>query len=149
MTNADFNRAIRYVRRVHWLHYPVQGLLMAGAVLLAGSRAAAGSSTEPQLATWPALLSLVALVPALGLVLAALYRRLRPSLRRPAEENLRIYLGRIFLRNSLASLVALPMLASYAFTHALFDAAASGAMLLALSWRLAPSAKTYQQWLLS
>ncbi|MBJ6111343.1 hypothetical protein JAO73_20145 [Hymenobacter sp. BT523] len=149
MTDADFHRAIRYVRRVHWLHYPVQGLLMAGAVLVAGAHAAAGPSTEPQLATWPALLSLVALVPVLAVVLVALYRRLRPSLRRPAEENLRIYLGRIFLRNSLAALVALPMLGSYAFTHSWFDLGAGAAMLLALCWRLAPSAHTYQRWLLS
>jgi hypothetical protein len=72
-----------------------------------------------------------------------------PNLRRPAEENLRIYRGRIFLRNSLLNLVGLPMLASYAITHKPFDLVGCGAMLLALSWRMAPDAKTYQRWLLS
>jgi hypothetical protein len=149
MTDAAFHKAIRRICWLHWLHYPVQALLMGAAVLLGGSRAAGGPTLEPRLATWPVLLLLLAAVPALGLVVLALYRRLRPSLRRPPEENLRIYLARIFLRNSLLSLVGLPMVASYLFTHAVFDLVAGGAMLLALGWRLAPSARTYQRWVIS
>jgi hypothetical protein len=149
MTDTDFHRAIRRIRWLHWVHYPAQALLMGGGVLAAGSRAAVGGTLEPRLATWPALLLLVALVPLVGVVLYGLYRRMRPNVRRPAEENLRIYLGRIFLRNSLLSLVGLPMLASYVITHKPFDLLAGGAMLLALSWRLAPTATTYQRWLLS
>ena len=149
MTNPDFHEAIRRIWRLHWLHYPVQGLLMAAAVVGGSSRAAAGPTLEPRLATWPVLLALLAVVPVLGMVLYALYRRMRPNLRRPTEQNLRIYQSRLFLRNSLLSFVFLPLLASYVFTHAVFDLVAGGAMLLALGWRLAPSAKTYQRWLLS
>jgi hypothetical protein len=149
MTDAEFHQAIRRIRVLHWLHYPLQGLLMAGAVLAAGRRVAVGGTLEPNLATWPVLLLLLALVPVASLLLFALFRRMRPSLRRPAEENLRIYTGRIFLRNSLLSLLSLPLLASYVVTHKPFDLAAGAGVLVALCWRLAPSPKTYQQWLLS
>ena len=148
MTDAEFHRAIRRIRWVHWLHYPLQTLLMGGAVLLAGQRAAAGATLEPRLATWPVLLGVGAAVPLLGVALYAVYRRLRPNIRRPAKENLRIFLGRMFLRNSLLSLAGLPLLASYAVTHKAFDLLACAGVLVALSWRLAPSAKSYQQWLL-
>ena len=148
MTDADFHQAIRRIRRRHWLHFPAQGLLVGAAMLATGSRTAVGATLEPRLATWPALLLLGALVPAVGLLLYGLYRRMRGNLRRPAEENLRIYQSRVFLRNSLLGLLPLPLLASYVVTHQALDLAAAAAMLLALSWRLAPSAKTYQQWLL-
>jgi hypothetical protein len=149
MTDADFHRAIQRIRTLHWAQYPVQGLLMAAVVVLWGSRAATGTSTEPRLATWPALLLLVALVPVAGLLLFMISRTLRPNLRRPAQENLRIYQARIFLRNSLLSLVALPMFAAYLFSHSALDLLLGAGMLAALSWRLAPSATTYQRWLIS
>lgn len=149
MTDADFHQAIRRIRRLHWLHYPAQALLMGGAVLAASGRTAVGTTLEPRLATWPALLALGVLVPVAGLLLYALYRRMRGNLRRPAEENLRLYQGRVFLRNSLLGLLPLPLLASYMITHQALDLVAGGGMLLALSWRLAPTAATYQRWLLS
>jgi hypothetical protein len=149
MTDADFHKAIGRIRWLHWCHYPVQGLLMGAVVLLADGQSAVGPTVEPRLATWPLLLLLVALVPTVGLFLYAVYRRMQPNLRRPAELNMRVYQSRIFLRNSLLGLVGLPMLASYVFTHAVVDLVVCGAMLLALSWRLVPSAKTYQRWLLS
>jgi hypothetical protein len=149
MTDAEFHRAIRRIRWIHWLHYLVQGLLMGGAVLVAGRRTAVGTTLEPRLATWPVLLLLGAVVPLLGVVLYLVYRRLRPNIRRPAEENLRIYLGRIFLRNSLLILAGLPLLASYVVTHKPFDLLACAGVLVALSWRLVPSARSYQRWLLS
>ena len=149
MTDTDFHRAIRRIRWLHWAHFPAQALLMGSAVLVAGKRAAVGATLEPRLATWPMLLMLGALVPAVGLLLYTMYRRMRPNLRRPSEENLRMYQGRIFIRNSLLGLVGLPMLASYVVTHKPFDLIAGAAMLLALSWRLAPSAQKYQRWLLS
>ncbi|GAB3326329.1 hypothetical protein ACFQT0_13500 [Hymenobacter humi] len=149
MTDADFHRAIRRIRWLHWLHYLVQALVMGSVVLVVGRRAAVGNTLEPRLATWPALLLLATLVPAVGVLLYGVYRRMQPNLRRPAEENLRIYLCRIFIRNSLLGLVGLPMLASYLITHKPFDLIAAAGMLLALSWRLAPSAQKYQRWLLS
>lgn len=149
MTDADFRIAIRRIRWLHWLHYPVQGLLMASVVLVAGSRAAVGPTLEPRLATWPVLLLLGALVPLAGLLLFALYRRMQPNLRRAPEGNMRIYQGRILLRNSLLALVPLPLLASYVVTHKPFDLIAAGLMLVALCWRLTPTAASYQRWLLS
>ncbi|SFP71256.1 hypothetical protein [Hymenobacter arizonensis] len=149
MTDADFRKAIRRLQWQHWLHYPVQGLLMGCVVLVAGSHTATGQTLEPRLATWPALLVLVALLPVAGLLLYSLYRRMRPNLRRLPEGNLRIYQGRLFLRNSLLALVPLPLLASYVVTHKPFDLLAAGGMLVALCWRLTPTATTYQRWLLS
>ena len=148
MTDAVFHRAIGRIRRRHWLHYPVQALLMAGAVLAAGRQAAVGPTLEPRLATWPMLLGLLALVPIVGFLLYIVSRYLRPNLRRAAEENLRIYQGRLLLRNSLLGLLALPLLVSYAVGHNLLDLVFSGAMLLALGWQTRPSAQTYQRWLI-
>lgn len=148
MTNAKFHLAIRRIRWVHWLHYPLQALLMGGVVLAAGRRVAVGATLEPRLATWPALLLLGALVPMVGVAFYAVYRRLRPNLRRASEENLRIYQGRLLLRNSALCLLALPMLASYVVTGRLLELLASAIMLLALSWQTAPSAQRYQRWLI-
>lgn len=148
MTDADFHEAIGRMRRRHWLHYLVQAVLMGGGVLAAGRRAAVGATPEPRLATWPALLLLGALVPLAGLLLYAVYRQMRPNLRRPVQQNLRVYQGRLVLRNSLLSLLVLPLLASYVVTHGILELVFSAAMLLALSWQTAPSAQTYQRWLL-
>jgi hypothetical protein len=148
MTHADFHLTIGRIRRQHWVHYPIQGLLMAFTVLAGSGHAAQGPTLEPALATWPILLLLGAVFPFLGLLTYASYRRLRPSLRRPAEENLRVYQSWIFLRNSLLCFLALPLLVSYVFTHQPLELVASGGILLALSWQTVPSAAAYQRWLL-
>ncbi len=149
MTDAEFHRAIGRIRRQHWLHYPAQALLMGGAVLALGSQAAASSAVNPQLATWPALLLLATLVPLMGTFLYTAYRRMRPNLRRPYAENLRIYQSRVLLRDSLVGLCSLPLFASYVFTQQPSDLAICAGLLLVLGWRTMPSAKTYQRWLLS
>ena len=148
MTDADFHQAIRRIRRRHWLHYPAQGLLMGGAVLAAGGRTAAGTALEPRLATWPVLLLLLALVPLAGLALRVVFRYMRPNLRRPAALNLRIYQGRVFLRNSLLGLLALPPLASWVVSRNPWELAVAAGVLLALGWQTAPTAAVYQRWLL-
>ena len=148
MTDADFHRAIRRIRRRHWLHYPVQALLMTGGVLAGSGRAAVGPTLEPRLATWPALLGLLALVPIVGFLLYAVSRYLRPNLRRPAEENLRIYQGRVLLRNSLLGLLVMPLLVSYVIGRRVPDLVLCGAILLALGWQTRPSAQAYQRWLI-
>lgn len=149
MTDADFHQAIRRIRARHWLHYLVQGLLMGSVVLAGGSRAATGGDPQPQLASWPVLLVLAVLLPLLVVLLVVVARRIQPNLRRPAEQNLRLYQSRGFLRNSLLGLLALPLLVSYVFTQAPLDLAAGGVLLGALAYLTLPSAKTYQQWLLS
>jgi hypothetical protein len=147
--NADFHQAIGRIRRRHWLHYPVQGLLMASGVLAGSRQAAVGPTLEPRLATWPALLGLLALLPIVGFLLYIVSRYLRPNLRRPAEENLRIYQARVLLRDSLLGLLALPLLASYAIGHRVPDLVLCGVVLLALGWQTRPSAQTYQRWLIT
>ena len=117
MTDADFHQAIGRIRRRHWLHYPVQALLMVGGILAGSSQAAVGPTLEPRLATWPVLLGLLALLPVIGGLLYIVSRYLRPNLRRPAAENLRIYQSRLLLHNSLLALLALPPLVSYAVGH--------------------------------
>jgi DMSO reductase anchor subunit len=149
MTDAEFHHSIRRIRGRHWLHYLTQALLMGCVVLVGGSQTATGSDPQPQLASWPMLLLLGALIPLLGILLYVVARRMQPNLRRPAEQNLRVYQSRVFLRNSLLSLLALPLLVSYIFTRAPLDLAAGGILLLALSILTLPSAKTYQRWLLS
>ena len=148
MTDVDFHRAIRRIRRRHWLHYLAQGLLMAAGVLVGSGGAAVGPTAEPRLATWPALLGLGALLPLVGLVLYGISRYLRPNLRRPAAENLRVYQSRQLLHDSLLGLLALPPLGSYAVGHGWPYLLFSGAALLALAWQTRPSAHTYQRWLL-
>ena len=148
MMDADFHRAIGRIRQRHWLHYPAQGLLRAAGVLAGSGQAAAGLTSEPRLATWPVLLGLGALLPLAGAVLYGLSRYLRPNLRRPAAENLRVYQGRQLLHDSLLGLLALPPLGSYAVGHGWPYLVFSGAALLALAWQTRPSAHTYQRWLL-
>lgn len=148
MTDAEFHRTIGRIRRQHWLHYAGQGLLMGAAVLAAGGRTARGATLEPALATWPALLGLLAVLPVVGLLLYVVQQRLRPSLRRPAAENLRVYRGRVFLRASLLALLALPPLASYVVSRNAWELLVGAGVLLALGWRTAPSAAAYQRWLL-
>jgi hypothetical protein len=148
MNNADFHQAIRRIRRLHWLHYPVQALVMAGVVLGLGSRLP-GAATSEQAAAWPGLVLLGAMVPVVALLLHSVSRRLRPNLRRLAEDNLRIYKSRIFLRNSLLGLLLLPVLVSYVLTHGWLEIVCCVILLLVLPILTAPSAKAYQRWLLS
>jgi hypothetical protein len=149
MDNAHFHLAIRRIRRLHWLQYLVQTLLMAGVVLGLGSRIASTGATVPKVASWPAVLLLGLMIPVVGLLMYSVSRRLRPNLRRLAEENLRIYQSRIFLRNSLLTFFILPLLVSYVLTHGLLEIVCSGILLVILPLLTAPSAKDYQRWLLS
>lgn len=149
MNNVDFHLNIRRIWRIHWLQYPVQGLLMGGGILAASGQAAVGTTLEPALTTWPVLLGLLALLPVLSGLLWLVSRYLRPNLRRPAEENLRIYQGRVVLRNSLLGLLVLPLLAAYAIDHTPLDLVLCGAVLLTLGWYTQPSAIRYQRWLVA
>ncbi|OGX83326.1 hypothetical protein [Hymenobacter coccineus] len=147
MTDAEFHESLGRIRRRHWLHYGAQALLMGGVVLATGPRMAVGAAANPRLATWPALLLLGALVPVVGALLYAVSRGLRPNLRRPYAENLRVYQARTLLRDSLLGLLALPLLASYVVTQQATDLAICGGLLLVLGRLTVPSVKTYQRWL--
>ncbi len=58
MADPTYDEAIRRIRRMHWLHYPIQAAVMAAFVLAASRRTAGSGTVNPQLATWPALLLL-------------------------------------------------------------------------------------------
>ncbi len=149
MTDAEYHANIQRFRRRHWLHFAVQGLLMGSAALLGRGRVAGPRAINPQLATWPMLLALAAVLPLLGVVLYAVARSIRPNLRRPYEENMRLYQSRLIVRNSLLALLGLLPLASFLVTRQPVDLITYAAVLLLLGWRTAPSARAYQQWLLS
>jgi hypothetical protein len=149
MTDADYNRNIQRFRRAHWLHYGAQALLMAAAGLATHRGVAGPAAVNPQLATWPALLALAVAVPLLSVVLYGVCQSIRPNLRRPYAENMRIYLSRLIVRNSLLGLLGLPLLAAYLLTHQAAVLAIYAGLLLFLGQRTAPSAKTYQRWLLT
>jgi hypothetical protein len=149
MTDAEFHGNIRRIWRGHWLHYPAQALLTGGPILAIGRHSAGVGSPNPRFATWPALLLLAALVPLVSVAVYGIHKRLKPNLRRPYEANMRIYQGRIMLRNSLLGLLGLPLLASFLLTHEAIDLVTYAAVLLLLAWQTAPTAQKYQRWLLS
>lgn len=148
MTDAEYRQNIQRFRRAHWLHYALQALLMGGAALAGRGQVASTAAINPQLATWPALLGLAVALPLVGVVVYAVCQSIRPNLRRPYAENMRIYLSRLVVRNSLLGLLGLPLLAAYLLTHHVVVLAAYGGLLLLLSRQTLPSAQTYQRWLL-
>ena len=149
MTDAEYHANIQRFRRRHWLHFAVQGLLMGSAALLGRGRVAGPAAINPALATWPLLLALAAVLPLLGVVLYAVCQSIKPNIRRPYAENMRLYQSRLIVRNSLLALLGLPLLAAYLVTRQPIDLATYAALLLLLGWRTAPSAAAYQEWLLS
>ena len=148
MTNAEYNQNIQRFRRRHWLHFAVQGLLMGSATLAGHSEVAAPKDINPRLATWPVLLGLVVALPLLGVVLYAVCQSIKPNLRRPYAENMRIYQSRLVVRNSLLGFLGLPLLAAFLLTHQVLYLVTYGSLLLLLGRQTEPSAKTYQRWLL-
>jgi hypothetical protein len=149
MVDPTYDEAIRRIRRIHWLHYPIQAAAMTTLVLVAGRRTAGSGAVNPQLATWPALLLLGGLLLLVGVLIYLVSSQIKPNLRRPAAENLRLYKSRIFLRNSLLALTGLPPLVTYTITKSPIDLIFFGCLLLTLCVVMAPSAKTYQRWLIS
>lgn len=121
---------------------------MAALVLVAVRRTAGSGAVNPRLATWPALLLLGGLLLLVGVLVYLVSSQIKPNLLRPEAENLRLYKGRIFLRNSLLGLTALPPLVTYTITRSPLELIFFGGLLLTLSVVLAPSAKTYQRWLI-
>ena len=148
MADPTYDKAIRSIRRLHWLHYPTQAAIMAALVLVAGRRTAGSGDVNPTLATWPALLLLGGLLVLVGVLVYLVSSQIKPNLRRPEAENLRLYKSRIFLRNSLLGLLGLPPLITYTITKSPVDLLFFGCLLLTLCVVMTPSAKTYQRWLI-
>lgn len=148
MADPTYEEAIRRIRRLHWLHYPAQAAVMVTLVLAAGRRTAGTGAVNPRLATWPALLLLGGLLVLVGVLVYLVSSQIKPNLRRPEAENLRLYKSRIFLRNSLLGLAGLPPLITYTITRSPIDLLFFVCLLLTLCVVMAPSAKTYQRWLI-
>ena len=121
---------------------------MATLVLGAGRRTANSQAVNPALATWPALLLLGGILVLVGVLVYLVSSQIKPNLRRPEAENLRLYKSRIFLRNSLLGLIGLPPLLTYTVTKSPVDLVFSACLLLTLCVVMAPSARTYQRWLI-
>lgn len=98
MTDAEYNQNMQRFRRRHWLHFGVQGGLLGG-VALAGRHQAIGlTATGSRLATWPVVLALLVVVPLVSVALYVVCRRIRPNIRRPYTENMRIYQSRLVVQ---------------------------------------------------
>ena len=149
MTDAEYLLNIRRFRRAHWLHYVGQTLLAAGASLMGRGQIASLHAIDPQLATWPALLLLAVALPLLGVVLYGVCQSIKPNLRRPYAENMRLYQSRMVVRNSLLGLACLPVVAAYLLTHNLLDVVLYAGLLVFLSRATVPTAQKYQRWLLT
>lgn len=149
MTDAEYNQNMQRFRRRHWLHFGVQGGLLGGAALAGRHQAVGLTAIGSRLATWPILLALLVVVPLVSVALYVICRSIKPNLRRPYTENMRIYQSRLVVRNSLLGLLSLPLLAAYLLTYHAGVLVAYGVLLLLLSYQTVPSAQTYQRWLLS
>lgn len=148
MTNEEYNQNMQRFRRRHWLHFGVQGGLLGGAALAGRHQAMGLAAIDSQLAAWPVLLALLVVVPLVSVVLYAVCQSIKPNVRRPYAENMRIYQSRLVVRNSLLGLLGLPLLATYLLTHHAGALIGYGALLLLLGLQTVPSAQTYQRWLL-
>jgi len=95
------------------------------------------------------LLVLAVALPLLSVVLYAVCQSIKPNVQRPYAENMRIYQSRLVVRNSLLGLLGPPLIAAYLLTHHVLALVVYGGLLLFLSRQTAPTAKTYQRWLLT
>ena len=135
---------IRRLRRVHVLQYLVLAGLMLGMVLLAGHGLQA-ASTRQNMAPVVALLLVLLMLVVGGIYLV--FQRIRPNLRRPEVENLRIYQSAVLLRNSFLALVSLPPLMLYHLTSNWLDLAFFGLLLTALCALTLPTEGRFRRWL--
>ena len=149
MDEQAFSRAIGHLRRQHFLHYALQAALMAGLVLAAGRRLAGNGTENPKLATWPLLLAMLALLAIVGVLVQFVSGYIKPNPQRPAAENLRLYQGRVFLRDSLLGLAALPPLAAYALGGGGWNPVFFAVLVLVPCVVTAPSGAAYRRWLVS
>ena len=96
----------------------------------------------------PAILAMSLLLVVVGACLYLVSKRIRPNLRRPEEQNRRLYLSGIILRNSFLGILGLPPLLIYHLSHQWLDLLFFGLLLLTLCLLTVPTEKKYRQWLL-
>ncbi|UOR07562.1 hypothetical protein MUN82_10795 [Hymenobacter aerilatus] len=131
---------------MHILQYLVLAGLMLTLVLLTGQPR--HSADTKQTTTLVVVLLLVLLVLVVGGIYL-LFRRMRPNLRRPEAENLRIYQSVVLLRNSFLSLVSLPPLLLYHLTGEWVNLLSFGALLVVLCVLTLPTERKFRRWLLT
>lgn len=137
--------AIQRVRTVHFVQFPVQAALMMLLAFSTGHRLQ--SKTAPSSST-PAILALFLLLVVVGACVYLVSKRIRPNLRRPEEQNRRLYLSGIILRNSFLGLLGLPPLMIHQVTGQKLDFVVFFALLLTLCLLTAPTEPKYRRWLL-
>jgi len=138
--------AIRRIRFVHIVQYLVLAGLMLALVLVADHRVQTIDNKQNTTSLIALLLVLVVLVMG-GIYLV--FRRIRPNLRRPEAENLRIYQSAVLLRNSFLALVSLPPLLLYHLTNEWINLLFFGVLLVALCVLTLPTERKYRRWLLT
>lgn len=138
--------AIRRIRRIHILQYLVLGGLMLTLVLLTDHRLQ--TTNTKQNTALVVVLLLVLLVLVMGGIYLV-FRRMRPNLRRPEAENLRIYQSVVLLRNSFLALVSLPPLLLYHLTSKWVNLLFFGVLLVALCVLTLPTERKFRRWLLT
>ncbi|QNE38850.1 hypothetical protein F1C16_04415 [Hymenobacter sp. NBH84] len=138
--------AIRRIRRMHILQYLVLGGLMLTLVLLTDHRLQTTNTRQNTALVVVLLLVLLVLVMG-GIYLV--FRRMRPNLRRPEAENLRIYQSVVLLRNSFLALVSLPPLLLYHLTSEWVNLLFFGVLLVALCVLTLPTERKFRRWLLT
>ncbi|GGF24292.1 hypothetical protein [Hymenobacter cavernae] len=136
---------IQRIRRIHFAQFPVQAALMVLLVFSTGHRLrVTGSAPSPA----PAILALSLLLLVVGACLYLVSKRIRPNLRRPEEQNRKLYLSGIILRNSFLGILGLPPLMIYHTSRNWPDALFFGVLLLALCLLTVPTEQKYRRWLL-
>lgn len=137
--------AIQRVRVVHFAQFPVQAALMALLAFSTGHRLRPTGAAETSA---PAILALALLLLIVGGCVYLVSKRIRPNLRRPEEQNRRLYLSGIILRNSFLGLLGLPPLMLYHLNGHWPDLVFFGVLLLILCLLTTPSEPKYRRWLL-
>jgi len=137
--------AIQRVRVVHFAQFPVQAALMALLAFSTGHRLGPTGAAETSA---PAILALALLLLIVGGCVYLVSKRIRPNLRRPEEQNRRLYLSGIILRNSFLGLLGLPPLMLYHLNGRWLDLVFFGVLLLILCLLTTPTEPKYRRWLL-
>lgn len=137
--------AIQRVRVIHFMQFPVQAALMALLALSTRHRLPPPVAIETSA---PVLLALSLLLLIVGACVYLVSKRIRPNLRRPEEQNRRLYLSGVILRNSFLGLLGLPPLMLYHLNGHWPDLLFFGVLLLVLCLLTAPTEPKYRRWLL-
>jgi len=133
------------VQKVHFAQFPIQAALMLLLAFSTGHRLSTVASAPAPTTT---ILTLSLLLLVVGACVYLVSKRIRPNLRRPEEQNRRLYMSGIILRNSFLGILGLPPLMIYHTSGDWLDLLFFGLLLLALCLLTVPTEQKYRRWLL-